>query len=208
MAPAYGYVPSEDSKASSLPPSVLKSPGSVTPNNARSVQDLRRDDGLTAAMIGTGTVRGANNILPSFLIRDAVQESEASPSSGSSSESSSYYSLPRDPMDISFDNVRSVNLRMNKMRIGPSGGGGPDPYDQAEVERYAYIENLLKKIRGTATKRKGKPYRNTYQEALQAQRLQQLTSLHRRQYYDDLAYTRHITHDAVHTQSHSIRYGF
>lgn len=80
--------------------------------------------------------------------------------------------------------------------------------EEAQMAREQYVAELAAAIKGQSSRsRRGGGNANKYSEALRAAYEKQMRQFMMRDYYHHLAFSRSITHDAVSTQTHSIRYG-
>jgi hypothetical protein len=171
-------------------------------SSTNSGRSSRRGSVVTAIQIGnnaTGLEQPFNNmnLEPGVneRMRGSVAPSIASPRS--SVPSSPSFS---DPMVQSNTSVGSLLGKFQNAQITTP--------EEAQMAREQYVAELAAAIKGQSSRsRRGGGNSKKYAEALRAAYEKQMRQFMMNDYYHNLAFSRSITHDAVNTQTHTIRYG-
>lgn len=136
-------------------------------------------------------------------INERMRGSSSGPSSSSSGISTPKLpvaSSVSDPMVRSTATPRSLLEQFQKVKITTP--------EQAQIAREQYIAELANAIKGQSGRnRGGRSNSNKYREALRGAFEKQMAQFVARDYYHQQAFSRSITHDALNTQTHAIRYG-
>lgn len=172
------------------------------------------DPSSTATPMTTSTVdrmRARNGAADMDIVREKLDiwqhRSQRRGSDASTIMPHSSVSGQNSPMQIS-EASSIADLREHLANARVYGDSAPTSIADANQLRETYVNELLAQLKGAQSRGKVRRNdRNKYKEALKAKYEDLLVGMEQSKYYHDLAFTRGITHDALNTQTHSIRYG-